>query len=288
MARPIKEGLDYFSMDVDFYDDPKIIYAEEAHGVIGGYIASRLLCLIYREGYFIKWDDDMALVFSKRIGNGLTHTQVKEVVTTLIEKGFFDKGLFTKFSILSSRGIQKRWLRIISDCKRKAGINSLYDVVNSVIAEFPSEETTPIREESTQSKVKESKVNNNPLPPRGAVSASSSEQGEIPGGQNNDPKEPAAWLAAFEIFWEAYGKRRDRSKCERRFKNLSKAEREAIFVHVPKYVASTPEIQYRKNPLTYLNGKCWEDEDLPSITGGGKMEPTENGNPGQRKYEMVY
>lgn len=274
MARPIKEGLDYFSMDVDFYDDPKIIYAEEAHGVIGGYIASRLLCLIYRDGYFINWDDDMALVFSKRVGNCITHVQVKEVVDTLIEKGFFDKRLYAQFGILSSRGIQKRWLRIISDCKRKAGINSAYDVVNSSIAEFPPEETQPKREESTQSKEKESKENNNPLPPGGGVSESSDSS---PVGNEE-----------FEAFWDAYGKKVDRSKCERKFKNISKAEREAIMAHVPKYVASTPDEQFRKNPLSYLNGKCWRDEDLPRKKGTSDNLAHVGTIAGSRKYEMVY
>ena len=92
----------------------------------------------------------------------------------------------------------------------------------------------------------------------------------------------------FELFWEAYGKKIDRSKCERKFNNLSKAERAAILAHVPEYVASTPNVQYRKNPFTYLNGKCWLDEHLPA------GENTAN-NPGQRntggggsKYEMVY
>jgi hypothetical protein len=29
---------------------------------------------------------------------------------------------------------------------------------------------------------------------------------------------------------------------------------------VRPYVLANPETQYRKNPLTYLNGRCWEDE----------------------------
>jgi len=30
--------------------------------------------------------------------------------------------------------------------------------------------------------------------------------------------------------------------------------------HVPKYVESTPDKNYRKNALTYINGKHWQDE----------------------------
>lgn len=35
---------------------------------------------------------------------------------------------------------------------------------------------------------------------------------------------------------------------------------------MPRYVAATPERRYRKNPLTYLNGKCWQDEETPDLT----------------------
>jgi hypothetical protein len=41
---------------------------------------------------------------------------------------------------------------------------------------------------------------------------------------------------------------------------LTEKEKELIWGHVPKYVLSTPDKQYRKNPETYLNNKCWNDE----------------------------
>ena len=31
-------------------------------------------------------------------------------------------------------------------------------------------------------------------------------------------------------------------------------------LHVPEYVLSTPNKEYRKNPATYLNNKGWENE----------------------------
>jgi hypothetical protein len=35
-----------------------------------------------------------------------------------------------------------------------------------------------------------------------------------------------------------------------------------IIKAVPKYVKDTPDIKYRKNPLTWLNGRYWEDEPI--------------------------
>jgi hypothetical protein len=64
----------------------------------------------------------------------------------------------------------------------------------------------------------------------------------------------------FEIFWNNYGKKVDRVKCEKAWKKLKKQEIEKILESVDKYVQANPDLQYRKNPLTYLNGKCFNDE----------------------------
>lgn len=106
---------------------------------------------------------------------------------------------------------------------------------------------------SIKGKERKENENNTPLPPKG-----------------ENPEETInGWAKDFEWFWDEYGKKVDRSKCEQKFKNLSKAERELVRLHVPKYVASTPDIQYRKNPYRYLNGKCWNDEILKPSTQGG-------------------
>jgi hypothetical protein len=113
---------------------------------------------------------------------------------------------------------------------------------------------------SIKGKERKGKENNNPLPPEG----------------ENIEDSINEWQVDFVWFWEAYGKKADRSKCEQKFKKLSKAERKIMRLHLPEYVASTPDVQYRKNPLRYLNGKCWNDEILkprtqPGINGVVKM-----------------
>ena len=41
---------------------------------------------------------------------------------------------------------------------------------------------------------------------------------------------------------------------------LKPIEIEKIFETLPNYIKSTPDPKFRKNPLTYLNNKTWEDE----------------------------
>jgi len=64
----------------------------------------------------------------------------------------------------------------------------------------------------------------------------------------------------FAEFWDLYGKKTDSSKCKAKFSKLTKADIELLFDQLPLYIKSTPDKQYRKNPITWLNGKCWNDE----------------------------
>lgn len=65
---------------------------------------------------------------------------------------------------------------------------------------------------------------------------------------------------SFSDFWDLYGKKTDKTKCEAKWNKISDKDKAVIFENVPLYIQSTPDIQFRKNPLTYLNGQCWKDE----------------------------
>lgn len=79
----------------------------------------------------------------------------------------------------------------------------------------------------------------------------------------------------FEEFWNSYDKKQDRPACEKKFSKLTEKEKGLIWQHVPKYVLSTPNKQYRKNPDTYLNNKCWNDEIITTSNNGtGQQQST--------------
>lgn len=69
-------------------------------------------------------------------------------------------------------------------------------------------------------------------------------------------------LSRFCEFWSLYDKKKDKAKAEKKWKRLTKKQKEKIFEVLPNYIKQTPDKQYRKNPLTWLNGECWEDEDI--------------------------
>jgi hypothetical protein len=64
----------------------------------------------------------------------------------------------------------------------------------------------------------------------------------------------------FECFWEIYNKKIDRVKCEKIWDKLTLEEINKITLSVQKYVEANSDSQFRKNPFTYLNGKCFNDE----------------------------
>jgi len=79
----------------------------------------------------------------------------------------------------------------------------------------------------------------------------------------------------FDIFWKMYDKPTEKRSCELKWRKLSENDRELIFQKLPAYVQATPERQFRKNPLTYLNRKIWLDEMLPELPKAAKKSAFE-------------
>lgn len=73
---------------------------------------------------------------------------------------------------------------------------------------------------------------------------------------------------SFLDFWDKYEKKQDRPKCEKKWEKINQEAREKIMLHLEDYILSTPDKQYRKNPLTYLNSESWENEIITPNTNG--------------------
>lgn len=157
MARPTKEGIDYFPMDVDFFEDDKLQLIEAEFGEKGLMVTIKLMCKIYKEnGYYYQWGEDQCLLFSKNAGAGFVPSLVNEVVKGLVRRSFFDKGVFDKFKILTSKGFQKRYFEATKKRKDVSVFQDylVIDNINSINSNINSINVTI----NTQSKVKESKV----------------------------------------------------------------------------------------------------------------------------------
>jgi hypothetical protein len=160
MARPLKQGLDYFSFDVDFFDNKKVRRIIRACGPNSGTILICLLCNIYRhKGYYILWNEDLPFDIADVVG--VSEGAVSEVIKKSIQANFFDQELYDKYQILTSEEIQNRFLQGIKK-RTEIEIDKRYWVISGINEVFESkleEETGVLVPDNTQSKVKYSKVN---------------------------------------------------------------------------------------------------------------------------------
>lgn len=108
MARKTRAGLRYFPIDVDMFEDPKVALISAEFGAKGEAILIRLLCAIYRNGYYLEYNKDESLLIGKRVG--LEGALIDEVVNGLVRRSFFDKRVFDLFGVLTSNGIQERFI----------------------------------------------------------------------------------------------------------------------------------------------------------------------------------
>jgi CO/xanthine dehydrogenase Mo-binding subunit len=87
----------------------------------------------------------------------------------------------------------------------------------------------------------------------------------------------------FDDFWTRYDKKVDRAKCEKAWKRLKQQEKEECMEHLRHYIRATPDKQFRRNPLTYLNNEGWTSE----IIRQGK-QATGQKTAAQMAYEALY
>lgn len=60
------DGINYFPVGVNFMEENAMEVIEAKYGIKGSAIVLKLLCKIYKEGYFIRWDEEQCLIFATR------------------------------------------------------------------------------------------------------------------------------------------------------------------------------------------------------------------------------
>lgn len=115
-----KDGVDYWNIDVSFFDNKEIRLILGEFGIKGVYLYLLLLNEIYRTGgYYKKWDRDDCLLLSASTGvaGDCSPKLIAEVVQGLVRRSLFDKGVLDRFGVLTSAEIQRRFLRIVGNSR---------------------------------------------------------------------------------------------------------------------------------------------------------------------------
>lgn len=157
----MKSGIDYFPLDVALDEKFELIEAE--FGLTGFGVVVKLLQKIYGgQGYYVEWTNEVALLFAKRVGLG--GGVVSEIVEASVKRGIFDKTLYDKYHILTSKGIQKRYFEAVGR-RKSVEVEGAYLLVNA--ADFSKNASIVVKnvdifsknaDISQQSKVEESRV----------------------------------------------------------------------------------------------------------------------------------
>ena len=163
MARPKAKGVEYFPLDVGFLSDLKIRKIMLSHGAASIAVLIYIFAAIYKdEGYFMSIkDDEISLI---ALDTNLDADYVKQVIDRACEVELFSFRIYDNFRILTSEGIQNRYLKI-TERRKSVKINADINLVNADIMHTETRvnvaETMVNVYQNEQSKVKEieSKVN---------------------------------------------------------------------------------------------------------------------------------
>lgn len=127
MARPPKIGLDYFPLDIDIDQDDKIQIILFEGGIEGFGIIIKLLMNIYKKGYYVEFTDKDKQLFAYR--SGVSIEKINKILQVALDNGLFNKKLHQRYSIITSHGIQ---IRYVNCCERRKEIEieSKYCLLN--------------------------------------------------------------------------------------------------------------------------------------------------------------
>ena len=153
MARPTKQGVDYFPLDCQF--DNKIeMYLIEKESTGLAVLISIWQIIYSNEGYYIENNEDLLLLVKKRVNIGIN--EVNSCINKCLDRGIFNNELYEKFNILTSKAIQKRYFDITR--KREAVRYTVDYIINGV--KVGKNGVKVGRNYTKESKVKESKGKN--------------------------------------------------------------------------------------------------------------------------------
>jgi hypothetical protein len=276
MARPQKEGLDYFPLDVDMDQDDKIALIEARYGIIGFGVVIRLFMKIYKNSYFYEWTEKEQLLFARRVNVDIN--VINEIINDCLKWGIFDKSIYEKHKVLTSRGIQRRYLKAV-DRRQSVQISSTYMLLDSeevnayknlVIVDENYHSSSNNANINPQSKVKKSKEKNSREENIITTSIDADyHQGEKElQADESLPVDHSKTLAErrFDEFWTAYPKKVGKKAAWSAW-NKIKPDTELHDKIMTAIGRARATDQWQRengrfipNPATWLNQGRWDDE----------------------------
>ena len=158
MARPMKTGLDYFPFDVDFFSDRRVRRLQVSFGNDGVSVYICLLCEMYKNGYYLVCDDELAEDISALLN-------IKLSLTTQIMNYLFSRSLLQLIEcklpepvkVITAASVQQRYQAAKKGAKRDIVVAEEF----WVLSESETESFVKVRPKNGSSRNNESFSGNN-------------------------------------------------------------------------------------------------------------------------------
>ena len=232
----------YFPHDANAQNDPNIIKLLYNHSWAGyGLYWSIIEKLRNEPDYTMETDYDM-IAYALRVEADEIKSIIEDFNLFIIEKGYF-----------YSESLKRRMSRLDAIKEKRAYAGKMSGISrNQTKPEQPSNNGATSVEQVLNSKAKHSKVNKR--------------------------KEKNINIE-FENFWNLYNyKVGSKIKVLKKWEALTDLDRGMVMEHLPHYIQSTPDKQFRKHPATYLNNQGWFDEIVISQNGAADFKLDSTGN----------
>ncbi|CAM4272980.1 DUF4373 domain-containing protein [Paenibacillus xylanexedens] len=271
MARPRKDGMDYFPHDTDAVNDTKIEALRMLYGNDGYAFYFILLELIYRQPNFELdvSDAETIQILAKKVE--VSPEKFGNMLNTAIKRECFDSASYVERGVLTSGGVKKR-SKVVVEKREKMRKKSNDGAEKELLPDSCIVSDAETGEESTQSKSK-SKVK------------------DKSNSSKNNSAEPVVqhegYHVDFESFWTVYPKfrRKDKAKTFGIWKKkIKESERDLLIQCTERYAADKKTIgatgQFAKMPSTYLNAGTYKDY----LSGGDENETIQSSTGSTGKY----
>ena len=235
MARPTKQGIDYYPLDCSFDDKTEMYIIEK--GATGLAVLVTLWQMIYSgHGYYIEDTEDLHLLIKRRIDVGIN--EVSDCINACLRRNLFDKNMHKHFGILTSKAIQHRFFVA---AKKKKTI--------SVVEEYVIKEVSEI--------INRVSGGNNWVFVDGNATKEEEEENKRKSKDKNNRSN------GFDLFWSVYPKKVKKKQSAAKWKTKHLADKaDMIITDVQNRIANDARWKagYIPDPTTYLNGERWDDE----------------------------
>ena len=231
----------YFSHDSDMWNDPKIIKVRRKYGIAGYGLANRLNELLrVAEQNRIGLDDDTLddLIFDSQ-DSLITREMLDDVILhfKLYERESADDD--NEFGYFYSKRMRRN-MEKMEEIKQK---RSFAGQMSGKSRQVLNTSSTSVQQKRTIESKKESK---------------SKSKSKVKDNIN----------ISAEDFWDLYNyKVGKKDKVMSKWESLTENDRQDIMVYIPTYIQSTPDKQFRKHPMTFLNNEGWKDEIILNKNG---------------------